>query len=263
MGRLRSFVADLNEMTAEETAALVNSLYQFHDSVFCGVDEAAFGRAMINSHAQLNKIKVVTDESGKICGYCAVHRADRLVSHGSVSVFKVEMGVSREYRGRALLRRFVGNQFRHHFLRHPFRKTFFLSAFVHPASYRTAAGVVWKLYPNRRHPTPPQMERLMNELADALDYARDDERPWTRKVGWISRDDDKDRAYWETQSHPDIRYFLERNPDYSRGNGLLSIMPLTPANIAITFAIGLRERLKRKLGIRTRTYAPEPRPTKS
>lgn len=209
--------------------------------------------------AQLNKLKVFRDDSGSVCAYCAVHRADVKIGDEAVSVFKAEIAVSRDQRGRALSKNFIAIEFLRHLFLHPFRKTYFLSAYVHPASYRMAAGTFWKLYPSWRRPTPPEIEHLMNQLADALEYARNDERPWTRKVGWIPREDDKHRAHWQAHPNADIRYFLERNPNYPRGDGLLSITPITPTNILGSSAIRNCERLTRALRIRRGTYEIEPR----
>lgn len=249
----QTFVANLNRISPAEASALIKSLYQFHDTVFDGVDEKAFFQAMLNPHSRLNKVKVWKDGSGRIFAYCALHRADLHTGSGLISVFKVEVAVSGGQRGRALAKNFIGLNFLAHFLRRPLRKTYFISAFVHPASYRMAAGSIWKLYPSWRRLTPPSVELLMNELADKLDYVRNDERPWTRKVGWISKDDNEElHEYWKTHPDADIRFFLERNPDYRRGNGLLSVMPFTLSNIAMSAAIRQGQRTARLLGLRRR-----------
>jgi hypothetical protein len=190
-------------MPAKECFALLKALYPFHNAIFDGIDEQGFAHAMLNSHAQLNKLKVFRDDSGNVCAYCAVHRADVKIGDKAVSVFKAEIAVSRDQRGRALSKNFIAIEFLRHLLLHPFRKTYFLSAYVHPASYRMAAGTFWKLYPSWRRPTPPEMEHLMNQLADALDYAHNDERPWTRRVGWIPRGD------------TDVRFTIESGHDPS------------------------------------------------
>jgi hypothetical protein len=71
--------------------------------------------------------------------------------------------------------------------------------------------------------------------------------------------DDKHRAYWKTHPNPDIRYFLERNANYARGDGLLSITPITLTNILGSSAIRNCERLSRALRVRRGTYEIEPR----
>ena len=240
--RRQSVVVDLNAMDEEQRAAFIKDLYQFHRTVFDGVDESAFSKAMLNPHSSLNKVKIWKDVSGQVFAYCAVHRADLQVEGKSTSVFKVEVAVRRDQRGRALSKTFIGLEFLRHFLRRPFHRTYFLSAFVHPASYRMASGSVWKLYPSWKRPTPPELEQLMNTLADKLGYQRNAARPWTRKVGWTPREDNAHHAKWEAHPSADIRFFLERNPDYRQGNGLLSIMPFTFSNIAVSAAIRQRQR---------------------
>ena len=63
MRGLHSTVIDFNRMPAKEGFALLKALYPFHNTVFEGIDEQGFARAMLNPHAQLNKLKVFRDDS--------------------------------------------------------------------------------------------------------------------------------------------------------------------------------------------------------
>lgn len=50
MSGLHSSVVDLNRMPAKERFALLKALYPFHNTVFEGIDEQGFARAMLNPH---------------------------------------------------------------------------------------------------------------------------------------------------------------------------------------------------------------------
>lgn len=52
-------------------------------------------------------------------------------------------------------------------------------------------------------------------------------RAWAR-----IRDTEAERAFWRRCNKPDVRFYVEHNPGYGEGHGLLMLVPVTPALIA-------------------------------
>jgi hypothetical protein len=88
-------------------------------------------------------------------------------------------------------------------------------------------------YPNYRYSTPPEMQRLMDYLAEKKfgQYYHPESGliQFTESRGQL-------RGSWADikegyQDKPDIRYFLDRNPNYDKGDELVCLMELTEDNM--------------------------------
>jgi hypothetical protein len=64
-------------------------------------------------------------------------------------------------------------------------------------------------------------------------------------VGWRTRDDAFDRASWQQNPRPSVRFFLQENPGYSEGQGLVTMISLAPRTLAATAWRLASDRLRR------------------
>lgn len=211
---------------------LVRMLFPIHLKVFDGVDEASFTKKVLPPQALWTKIGVFRTPSGEGIGYCALHLFEQRLQHQSYSVFRAETGILPAFRGKRLALSFFLRQALSHRLRRPLRRPFLLCTLVHPSSYHLIAKHFAQAYPRCSSPTPPATEALMYALADAFGEVRvHSADPSIRQVGWITRDTSEERARWAASTADDVRFFLENNPDYGKGLGLVTLIPLTTANV--------------------------------
>jgi hypothetical protein len=76
----------------------------------------------------------------------------------------------------------------------------------------------------------------MEELAAEFGLEKVDEaRPLVRKVGWKTRETEAEREYWQTCDKPTARFFIEANPGYVEGDGLVTVVPVTASNLLTMF----------------------------
>ena len=76
----------------------------------------------------------------------------------------------------------------------------------------------------------------MEELAAEFGLEKVDEaRPLVRKVGWKTRETEAEREYWQTCDKPTARFFIEANPGYVEGDGLVTVVPVTASNMLTMF----------------------------
>lgn len=64
-------------------------------------------------------------------------------------------------------------------------------------------------------------------------------------MGWITRDSEVERDYWRRCRRPTARFFVEQNPGYTNGHGLLTLVPLDHATIGRSLARWSHTRLKK------------------
>lgn len=114
-----------------------------------------------------------------------------------------------------------------------------------------AARYVHKVYPDRHLEIPTDALRLMTQLALQFGLpAVEEGNPLVRKVGWITLATRQEQDFWRSTPNPYVRFYVEANPQFSEGNGLLTLIPLTLSNTLLSlFGVGLHG-LKKKLRAR-------------
>jgi hypothetical protein len=104
-------------------------------------------------------------------------------------------------------------------------------------------------YPHRLRESVSETEELFIGIADALTLRRktDAKSALVRSVGGITRQTDSEKMYWRTHIDPDVRFFIENNPTYEQGEGLLVGCPLTAANLLRSIARFTNHRMSKLL----------------
>jgi hypothetical protein len=109
---------------------------------------------------------------------------------------------------------------------------FYLGSLVHPSSYSLFAKYFGEVWPRAEQETPPELLSFMDELATEFGLERvHPDNPLVRDVGWRTRESEMEREYWLHCDKPSARYFVEANPGYSEGHGLVTVVPLTVGNM--------------------------------
>ena len=219
-------------LSALARAEFARKLYVLHNQIFSGVSLDKFVGYVVDSPAAYTIIKLFLNARGEWIGYCAVHGFDKRLGGRRCHVLRAEAGLLPEYRGTSATLFFGFARAIRYKLLHPWRRLYYLGTFVHPSVYHLFARHFWRLYPSCRLATPPAIEAFMIELADAFAIpVLAPQRPLVRDVGWVTREPESDRQYWQTTDKDDVRFFVAENPGYGQGHGLVTLVPLTARNI--------------------------------
>jgi hypothetical protein len=213
---------------------LVAEMYDVHARIFDGVDRATFVKYVVDSKADETWIQLYRTARGELGGYFAFHVFERTLRGETVAIFRGETGVLREHRGGNVIGAFFADRALRYMARHPGRQTYFLGSLVHPSSYATLATYIGDVWPNAERETPADIASLLDELGTSfgLEQVADAASTLVRKVGWITRDAAADRAYWQRSRRPGVQFFLQANPGYPEGHGLLTLAPLSAGILA-------------------------------
>jgi CRP-like cAMP-binding protein len=219
-------------LSAERRHHLTEELYAVHRRIFDGVERDTFARYVVESEAEHNWIQVHRNEAGEVAGYFALHVFERQVGGRPAAVFRAEAGSLRAYRGSSITMRFGLKRVLGYLLRNPGRKAYYLGSLVHPSSYTMLAHHFGTVWPQWQRDTPPELLASMEALASEFGIERvDPGQPLVRRVGWRTRETEMEREYWRHCDKPAARFFLEANPGYAEGHGLMTLVPLDPANV--------------------------------
>ncbi|HEY8206050.1 MAG TPA: cyclic nucleotide-binding domain-containing protein, partial [Myxococcaceae bacterium] len=228
----RSEVVVPGELSVSAREKLIDALYKVQREVFDGVDRKAFASSVVSSKAERTWILVHKNREGAIVGYFALHQFDRELAGEPVTIVRAEAGTMRAYRGGNANARFGLWRGLRALLANPGRRFYYLGSLVHPSSYSLFAKYFGEVWPRREAQTPAELQSFMEELAAEFGLEKVDEaRPLVRKVGWKTRETEAEREYWQHCDKPSARYFIEANPGYVEGTGLVTVVPVTASNL--------------------------------
>jgi CRP-like cAMP-binding protein len=232
MPQVRSEIVVPTSLQGAAHDAFVDALYAVHAEIFDGVDREAFAHYVVDSPAEETRIQVFRDHTDRIVGYFAFHMFRRTVRGRSAMILRAESGMLREHRGGASMLRFGFGEGMRYVAQNPGTPTYYLGCLVHPTSYHSFCKYLRPVWPSYQSPPDAALRALMSELGDSFGLPRVGEDPLVRHVGWRTRDTEAERAFWQRCDKPDVRFYVEHNPGYGEGHGLLMLVPVTPALIA-------------------------------
>ena len=115
-------------------------------------------------------------------------------------------------------------------LLNPGKRLLFLDTLIHPSSYALVTKYVDDVWPCHCDLESHHVKFLEHLIAQ-FSFKRSSNEPLVVDTGWTTTEADHERARWATHSNPNVRFFLDRNPEYHKGNGLITVFPITLKNI--------------------------------
>ncbi len=259
---VRNETIDPSTLTSGEKDTLISSLYAVHSEIFDGVSRDQFAQYVINSPAKRTKIQLSYGEEGELAGYLAIHAFRPFLNGKECTVLRAEAGLRRAYRGNSSTAGFaVTNLLKS---RWDFGgPLFYLGCLVHPSSYSIFANNAPAVWPALGATIPADLLDLMMRLGEEFHLEMvDPARPLVRKVGWVTRDSEAERRYWQSSELAAVRFYIEQNPGYVEGHGLLTLLPLDLLPMAKmvlnTGTSRLRKDIKRTVGAIERSVLRRP-----
>jgi hypothetical protein len=237
-----------SELSPEARHNLSENLYKVHQRIFKGLNEKEFDHYVVNSPAKVTKIYIYRDKLKKeIIGYFSVHRFEKVIHDKPLVIFRAEAGLVPEYRHKNAEIYFWFKDAMKFKIFHPNKEVFYLTCPVNPSVYARFAKYIFKVYPKYNCIIHPYIENLMMQSADEFGLKKVD-HPFVRKVGWITQTTEEEKLFWQNCNNPHIRFYIDLNPDFNKGNGVLTFMPLTFLNLFVSFfSFFIYYTLKRKI----------------
>lgn len=214
-------------MAPDARVALARELYAVHAQIFSGLDFEGFRAYVVERDAWRTWIYVRHNASGQLVGYTAIHAFRLRVTGLPSTIIRMEAGTLPAARGRDLTMVYGLLRLLRIWAQEPWRRVRMFAALTHPSSYTFLAHYVPTLWPHADRPIPPQVMREMEELADVFHLERvDDRHPLLRRVDWVTMETEEDRERWRASTRRDTRFYLDSNPGYAVGHGLLTYLPI-------------------------------------
>jgi hypothetical protein len=232
-------------------ALLAKRLYAVHCRIFSGVTYEQFLSHVVEPLAQTTVIQLFLSSSGETIGYCAVHLYQRTVNARDALVLRAEAGLLPEYRGRGATYGFGIRCAMAEKLRHPATPIYYLGTLVHTSSYHLFCKYFPIVFPSFKGDSTAVSRDIALELADSFpDPAVDPGDPLVRDVGWVTIETRTEKELNLRGDRPDVAFFKTRNPGYTKGHGLVVVVPITFRNVMTALFRRFMELVVVKIGRR-------------
>ncbi len=226
---------DPSVLSERQRQELIEMLYPIHSAVFSGLDEKGFDHYVVNSPAATTRIFLYRNKQKQLIGYLGVHRFDKQVGEQPFVVFRAEVGLLPGYRQRDANLSFWLMEAARFKLLNPRKSVYFLYVPVSPSFYAMVARYCYEIYPRHDTTIPPHVFALMTQFAQQFGLRPADEKnPLIREVGWITKATSSERHFWQSSSNRHIRFYIDTNPTFTEGTGLLTLIPITTINLALS-----------------------------
>jgi hypothetical protein len=249
---------DPTTLTAAERDRLAEDLYVVQVQIFGGVSYGDFRAYVVDSPAQRTRIQRFYDaDTNELVGFAATHVFTMEVDGRTTDVLRAEVGLLEGYRGQSAAGMLLLKEGARLALRSLFRPAYFLACPVHPASYLAVARGSSHAWPRPEAETPAEIQVAMSQLDHAIGLQRPTDLcgSGVRKVGWVTRQSMCDQAFWANHSDEKVRFYIDQNPGYVQGDGLLIVVPVHARSTVEAVSNYVRIQLRRALR-KSRRSAP-------
>jgi hypothetical protein len=217
----------VHTLRAPAREELARELFAVHTQIFTGLSFKEFRAYVVERDAWRTWIYVKHNVQGQVVGYVSIHAFRLVVAERLSTVIRMEAGTLPAYRGRDLTMVYGVLRLLRVWLHHPWRRFCIFAAMTHPSSYTFLAHYAPVIWPNARQKNiPAKVVQRMEELAQCFHLDRvDAARPLLRQVNWVTLESTEERQRWLSSRRPDTRFYLEMNPGYVHGHGMLTYIP--------------------------------------
>lgn len=217
----------VHAMSRDEREVLTRDLFAVHAQIFTGLSYEEFRSYVVERDAWRTWIYVKHNSQGQVVGYTSIHAFRLIVENRLSTVIRMEAGTLPAYRGRDLTMVYGCLRLLRVWVQHPWRRFCIFAALTHPSSYTFLAHYAPVIWPHATHPEiPPHILNRMEELAGCFDLERvDPANALVRHVNWITLETAEERQRWLNSRRRDTRFYLQQNPGYVDGAGMLTYIP--------------------------------------
>lgn len=230
---LNASIVDPTAFSEKEKNKLIDELYQVHNKIFDGLDKHQFTNRTINSKANITRI-FIQKYKNELVGYCAIHFYKFDSFDERIGVIRMEAGLLPEFRkGNNQIHYFALLKFLEFFIRYQNRKIYFLGTLVHPSSYIALTNLSKHVWPSVVNPQPnDKIKSILNLLSNHFDLSPiNASNPYVVGRSCKTRKIENSKYDLSNLTKPSAQFFLQKNPNYQEGNGLITILPVNMTSL--------------------------------
>lgn len=240
----------VHSMRAAERESLARELFAVHSQIFAGLSYEEFRSYVVERDAWRTWVYVKHNSAGQVVGYTSMHAFRVMVERRMSLVIRLEAGTLPAYRGRDLTMVYAVLRLLRVWLRQPWRQFCIFAALTHPSSYTFLSHYAPVIWPHAtRKDIPADVMQRMEHLAESFHLERvDPANPLVRHVNWVTLETEEERNRWLASKRRDTRFYLDNNPGYVHGHGMLTYIPFNGSILLrslVRFVVGRAGKISR------------------
>jgi hypothetical protein len=199
---------------------------------------------------------LLRSEDGTLVGSATFKLYEVNYEGKTIDIVKLGLGVDPRYRGNKFALRCMMSEIFRLKAAHPIRPLYVFSTLIHPVTYKLCCDSLSdRLYPHFKHPENPEMQKMVEYLAELFGLEKaDSPHPFVYKERFSAIETQEAIDYWRNNPRPDVRFFVEHCPNYyCSGDCLIVLSPvLLTSLVALSVRTLVRNRVDRWRGRKAR-----------
>lgn len=223
---------NIKEYDISKWKQLLDILHPVASKIFV-IKRAALAKSIFYQNSSNTNLYLFFRDK-KVVGFNLVNIYEYNYKGSDYSFFRFTSGLLPKYRGQSNVQKIGFVEAFRYAASHPLRKIFYLGPLIHPSSYAVACKVSNKVYPSLKQPeVPKKYFDLMVTVADILGFEKvEGESPLIRDTKITTLEDEN---YVPKRISNRAKFFMDLNPNYTEGYGLVTMVPMSFKNVSESF----------------------------
>lgn len=190
---------------------------------FSGVDPGDYYRKYFLADDTFERRLRLFYHGEQLVGYCLITFRRYRIGGRSVVALGASAGFLPDYRSGNNTVPFSIRCALGYWLCHPWQRVYFADTMLSPAMYRVMAKNMATIYPHHRRQPPQDVLALWHHLNPE---PADPEKPFVLATSRFAHYSEGDMARFRASDKAEIAYYLSVNPDFQRGDALITVIPI-------------------------------------
>ena len=178
------------------------------------------------------------EKEEQLVGYTLLNLHRVSYRNRPVNVYTAEVIIEKKWRGKVIDLSFFYLDILFEFLKNPFKKTYVIDVIVNPGAYVCVSHNIHKFWPLPDHKDEELCEVGFVLSEGILSPVVNEQTQWIRKTQWKHKPAGKTNNKIKSTYRKEIKFFKQMCPNFSEGEGLLFVVPVTLTNLLMTAVKG-------------------------
>lgn len=237
-----------NELSENQKADFSDSLYELTCKIFGGGNKEEFEEMISKCNADDSKYLLYKNEKNEWVGYIGLHRFRKKIDGKQVAVFRSQIGLISDYRRTNASFTFAIKEILKYKLSHLSEEVFAFVAIINPSMYCITEKYAPRVYPSPFYITSEHAKNIIKQCSEYFGFPeKEGDTFWARSVGWYPLNTQEELDFWKNSKDKRVRFYQELNPDFLKGKGLITLIPLTFLGTLQSFVLFIWYAFKKKL----------------
>ena len=210
----------IQDLSTADREKLTDDLLVLCKGIFGNLTHKDVLHYITESGAEQTYLMKYLNNQDEFVGFFALHLFKKRVQNKDTLVFRAQAGLLHNYRRSKANMYFSLFKVIKYRLKYPFKPIYCFITTLSPSMYCVLAERLSIIYPKIDQKISSKKKLSINELMKQFSFDKDPNgNQWVSPVGLTSVASHDELDYWSCSDNPYIKYYLELNPDFQKGNG--------------------------------------------